>query len=196
MRQLSSLLIWILLLGIISTAFVKAASSPLLEWRETVYIIAGFAGVIAMVLLLLQPMLAGAYLPGILRSSSLHFHRWVGGCLLACVIIHVAGLWFTSPPDVIDALTFTSPTPFSIWGVAAMWCVFATTTIAVYRIKRGMKPKRWRVAHKSFALLIAGCSIAHAMLIDGTMEFWSKLVLCAAVAVSTIAVIANVRFKK
>ena len=33
--------------------------------------------------------------------------------MAVAVVIHVAGLWITSPPDMIDALLFTSPTPFS-----------------------------------------------------------------------------------
>lgn len=196
MYRLQSFLIWIVLLTIVGTALIAAATSPLLAWRNPVYIAAGFAGVLALVLLLLQPLLAGAYLPGFSRSASKRFHRWVGACLFIFVIVHVAGLWVTSPPDVIDALTFTSAVQFSIWGVLAMWCVFATTALAIFRLKRGMKPKLWRTAHKSFALIIAGCTIAHAMMIDGTMEYWSKLVLCIAVVVATAAVIANFKLNK
>jgi hypothetical protein len=57
-------------------------------------------------------------------------HRWIGGALVVVVVIHVAGLWFTSPPDMIDALLFTSPTPFSPFGVIAMWAIFAVALLA------------------------------------------------------------------
>jgi hypothetical protein len=83
-----------------------AATSPLLAWRQPVYIAAGLAGVIAMALMLLQPLLAGGHLPGLpaLRADA----DCTAGrrLLIAAVVVHVAGLWITSPPDVIDALLF------------------------------------------------------------------------------------------
>ena len=48
--------------------------------------------------------LVGGYLPDLSARRSRHLHRWVGGLLVACVVLHVVGLWITSPPDVIDAL--------------------------------------------------------------------------------------------
>ena len=83
-----------------------------------------------MALLLVQPLLVAGYLPGLPRSRGRRMHRWVGGGLIAAVVIHVAALWLTSPPDVIDALLFVSPTPFSAWGVIAMWAVFAAAALA------------------------------------------------------------------
>ena len=58
-----------------------------------------FAGVVALALLLLQPLLAGGYLPGLAARRSRHLHAWVGAGLLAAVVVHVAGLWLTSPPE-------------------------------------------------------------------------------------------------
>ena len=110
-----------------------AATSPLLAWRDPVYIAACLAGVVAMALVLVQPLLAGGYLPGLTLSRGRRVHRWVGLLLVAAVVVHVAGLWLTSPPDVIDALLFTSPTPFSAWGVVAMWAVFAAALLAAAR---------------------------------------------------------------
>ncbi len=118
-------LIWAGLVIAIAVPIAAAAASPLLAWRQPVYIVAGFAGVIAMSLLLLQPLLIGGYLPGLAPLRARAMHRWIGSFLVVAVIVHVIGLWITSPPDVIDALTFTSPTPFSAWGVIAMWAVFA-----------------------------------------------------------------------
>ncbi|MEK9967378.1 MAG: hypothetical protein VW582_13580 [Rhodospirillaceae bacterium] len=90
-----------------------AAFSPQLAWRDPVYIAAGFAGVIAMSLLLLQPVLAGGYLLGLSTAVRRRFHRVVGVILVTAVVVHVAGLWITSPPDVLDALLFRAPTFFS-----------------------------------------------------------------------------------
>ncbi|WP_424968835.1 ferric reductase-like transmembrane domain-containing protein [Dinoroseobacter sp. S375] len=161
-----------------------AALSPLLAWREPVYIAAGFAGVIGLGLLLVQPLLALGLLPGLSAPHARRIHGWTGASLVAAVILHVVGLWITSPPDVIDALTFTSPTPFSIWGVLAMWGIFATALLAASWRRLHLHPRLWRRAHLALAALIAGGTIAHALLIDGTMELFTKLGLCLLVGLT------------
>ncbi|MEL6980751.1 MAG: ferric reductase-like transmembrane domain-containing protein, partial [Pseudomonadota bacterium] len=128
-----------------------AATSPLLAWREPIYIAAGFAGVVALALLLLQPLLIAGLLPGAAGRAGRRLHGWVGGVLAAAVIIHVGGLWITSPPDVVDALLFRSPTPFSAWGVISMLAVFAAALLAALR--RRLKPRAWRLAHRGLVLL-------------------------------------------
>ncbi|MEM0921553.1 MAG: ferric reductase-like transmembrane domain-containing protein [Pseudomonadota bacterium] len=163
-----------------------AALSPLLAWRDPIYIAAGFAGVMGLGLMLLQPLLALGLLPGLSPARARRFHGWVGAALLGAVLIHVAGLWITSPPDVIDALTFTSPTPFSLWGVLAMWGIFATAALAASWRRLHLHPRIWRRAHLGFAALIAGGTIAHALLIDGTMELLSKLALCLLVGLAVL----------
>lgn len=188
-------LIWGALAIVILVPIGLAASSPLLAWREPIYIIAGFAGVIAMALLLTQPLLIGGYLPDLAAIRYRQFHRWVGGILVAAIIIHVAGLWLTSPPDVIDALLFSSPTPFSAWGVVAMWAVFATALLAMLRKRLSLRLNAWRIAHMTLAITIATSSVMHAMLIEGTMETFSKTVLCAFVLIATIKVIMNLWLK-
>ena len=105
-------------------------------------------------------------------------HRFVGGILVAAVVIHVAGLWITSPPDVVDALVFASPTPFSAWGVIAMWAVFAAALLAALRRRLRLRPRMWRFAHTALAAVVVVGSIVHALLIEGTMETVSKAVLC------------------
>ena len=112
-----AIVIWAAVLAALVVPVAVAAVSPLLEWRGPVYIAASFAGVIAMSLLLLQPLLAGGYLPGLPPIRGRRVHAWVGVALVLAVAIHVAGLWLTSPPDVVDALLFRSPTPFS----ASVW---------------------------------------------------------------------------
>jgi hypothetical protein len=126
-------LIWAALLCAVAVPLAASAASPLLQWRNAIYIGAGFAGVVALALLLIQPVLIGGLLPGLSPIRARRLHRWSGGLLLVAVIIHVGGLWITSPPDVIDALLFASPTPFSNWGVVAMWAVFATAILAALR---------------------------------------------------------------
>ncbi|MEH6739684.1 MAG: ferric reductase, partial [Sulfitobacter sp.] len=109
--------VWAVLVLVIAVPIIAAARSPLLAWRDPIYILAGFAGVVGMALLLVQPLLIAGYIPGLPKTRGRRVHRWIGGSVVLAVTIHVAALWVTSPPDVVDALLFVSPTPFSIWGV-------------------------------------------------------------------------------
>lgn len=182
-------LVWALVAMPIGVALGLAAMSPLLAWRGPAYIIAGLAGVIAMALLLLQPLFVLGWLPGFASRRGRRVHRWTGVALVIAVIIHVAGLWITSPPDVVDALLFASPTPFSAWGVIAMWAVFATAVLAALR--RRLRPRWWRRLHTALAVVIAAGSVVHSLLIEGTMETVSKAVLCALVVAATLWVAAD-----
>jgi hypothetical protein len=137
-------LIWVALAAAICVPLAAAAMSPLLEWRGPVYILAGFAGIVGLGFMLVQPLLIGGYLPGFSGRTGRGVHHWIGGALVVAVVIHVAGLWFTSPPDMIDALLFSSPTPFSPFGVIAMWAIFAVALLAAFR--RRLRPRTWRIA--------------------------------------------------
>ena len=184
-------LIWAALAAAICVPIAAAAASPLLAWRGPVYILAGFAGIIALGLVLVQPLLIGGYLPGL--SGGRRAHRWIGGTLVLAVVVHVGGLWITSPPDMIDALLFTSPTPFSPWGVIAMWAIFAVALLAAFRRRLGLRPRTWRIAHMSLAVVIVIGAVVHAMLVEGTMETISKAALCVLVLGATIKVMADLR---
>lgn len=184
--------VWAALVIAVGVPIAAAAASPLLAWRDPVYIAAGFAGVVAMALLLFQSLLAAGRLPGLSAQRSRLLHRWVGAALALAVVIHVGALWVTSPPDVIDALLFASPTAFSAWGVIAMWAVFASALMAGLRWQLRLRPRSWRLAHTVLAAVIVVGSIVHAMLIEGTMESVSKTVLCALVLTATVTAILRV----
>ena len=186
-------MIWIGLAIAVALPLGIAATSPLLQWREPVYIVAAFAGVIGMALILLQPLLAGGYLPGLPLSRGRRLHRWIGAALVLSVIIHVGGLWITSPPDVIDALLFVSATPFSLWGVIAMWAIFATVLLAILRSRGSVRPRLWRLGHSALALIIVFGTVLHALLIQGTMGQISKIALAALVIAATIKALADLR---
>ncbi|WP_299045383.1 ferric reductase-like transmembrane domain-containing protein [uncultured Tateyamaria sp.] len=174
-------LIWAALAAALLAPLVAAAFSPLLQWRDGIYIASGFAGIFGMGLLLLQPLLAGGDVPGLSPGRSRRIHRVTGALLVLAVTGHVAGLWITSPPDVIDALTFTSPTPFSVWGVMAMWAVFAAALMAALRKRLPLRPLTWRRLHAGLAALIAVGTVVHVLLIQGTMEPVTKYGLSALV---------------
>ena len=191
MRLARVALIWTALATALCVPIAAAAASPLLAWRGPVYILAGFAGIIALGLMLFQPVLIGGYLPGLSGHIGRRAHRWIGGALVAAVVIHVGGLWITSPPDMIDALLFSSPTPFSPFGVIAMWAIFAVALLAALRRRLGLLPRTWRIAHMLLAIVIVVGSVVHGILIEGTMETLSKAALCALVLAATIKVMAD-----
>lgn len=193
MPALRSILIWAALALAITLPLAIAATSPLLKWRDPVYIVAGFAGIVGMALILLQPLLAGGDLPGLPQRRSRSLHRWIGAALALAIIIHVAGLWITSPPDVIDALLFVSPTSFSVWGVIAMWAIFATALLAVLRSRRALGPRIWRLGHSALAVVIVIGTVLHALLIEGTMGQISKIVLAALLTGATLKTLADLR---
>lgn len=184
-------LIWAVLAAVLGVPVAAAAASPLLAWRDPLYILACFAGIIALGLMLVQPLLVAGYLPGLQAYRGRRVHRWTGGALVVAVVIHVGGLWITSPPDMIDALLFVSPTPFSPWGVIAMWAIFAVALLATLRRRLGLRT--WRLAHMLLAIVIVAGSVVHGVLVEGTMETVTKVALCALVLAATIKVMAGLR---
>jgi ferric reductase like protein len=193
MRLARVVLIWAALAFAIGVPIVAAAFSPLLEWRGPIYILACFAGIVALGLVLIQPLLIAGYLPGLSGRLGRRAHLWIGGALVAAIVVHVIGLWITSPPDMIDALTLTSPTPFSPFGVIAMWAIFAVALLAALRRRLGWRPRTWRIAHMCLAVVIVAASIAHAMLVEGTMETITKATLCILVLAAAIKVMVDLR---
>ncbi len=193
MSRTRTILIWGALGAAIAVPVIAAAASPLLAWRQPVYILAGFAGIVGMAMLLMQPLLAGGYLPGLSTLRSRRLHRWTGITLVSAVVIHVVGLWITSPPDVVDALLFVSPTPFSAWGVIAMWAVFGAAMLAVFRRRLRLRFLTWRLCHVTLAVVTVIGSLVHALLIEGTMETVTKAGLCLLVLAATAKAVSDMR---
>ncbi len=182
------LLIWIAVGAAVGFPLVVAARSPLLEWRDPTYIAAGFSGVLGLGLLLIQPLLAAGHLPGMRAATSRRVHRLLGFGLLVAILVHVAGLWVTSPPDVIDALLFRSPTPFSVWGVLAMWGIVIAAALAVFRRHVPLRPVAWRRLHLVLTGIVVLGTIVHALLIQGAMGQISKIILCVIVGACFLGV--------
>jgi predicted ferric reductase len=189
MRLARAALVWIALATAICVPIALAATSPQLAWRGPIYILAGFSGIVALGLMLVQPLLIAGYLPGLSAYRGRRVHHWIGGALVVAIVIHVAGLWITSPPDMIDALLYASPTPFSPWGVTAMWAIFAVALLAIFR--RRLRLQTWRIAHMLLAIVIVAGSVVHGVLIEGTMETVSKAALCVLVLAAAIKVLAD-----
>ncbi|WP_183235563.1 ferric reductase-like transmembrane domain-containing protein [Bradyrhizobium sp. CIR18] len=192
-RLARAILIWVALALAIGVPIAAAATSEQLAWRGPVYILAGFAGIIALGLVLVQPLLIGGYLAPLSAYRGRRAHHWIGGTLAFAVVIHVAGLWITSPPDMIDALTFSSPTPFSPFGVIAMWAIFIVALLASLRRRLELRPRTWRIIHIPLAIVIVVGSVVHCLLIEGTMETISKVVLCMLVLAVTVKVMIDLQ---
>ncbi|WP_157054151.1 ferric reductase-like transmembrane domain-containing protein [Ruegeria sp. 6PALISEP08] len=188
-----SIVIWAVLGTAVTVPIIASAFSPYLAWRDPIYILAGFAGIIGMCLLLMQPLLAGRWLPGLSPVTSRHWHRWCGLALIAAIVTHVTGLWITSPPDVVDALLFVSATPFSAWGVIAMWTGFAAALMGVLRQRLRLRFLVWRLGHVTLAIATILGSVAHALLIEGTMEIITKIALCGLVILASVGTLARLR---
>lgn len=187
MPHLRAILIWAVFALITIVPVAAAAVSPLLEWRDPIYIIAGFAGIIGLAMMLAQPLLVAGSLPGLPAARGRILHRWGGAFLVVCVVVHVGGLWITSPPDVIDVLLVRSPTPFAIWGLLAMWAVFAAALWAAFR--KRLPLWWWRLGHTVLVVLAIAGTVPHAWLIYGTMETVTKALLCVAVILAALRVI-------
>ncbi len=191
--MIRSALIWLGIGAALLVPSIAAATSPYLAWRDPIYILAGFAGVLSLGLLLLQPLLAARILPGLAPMTSRRAHRWVGILLIVAIFIHVGGLWITSPPDVVDALLFVSATPFSAWGVIAMWAAFFAVFLGLYRQRLALRFRVWRLTHTTLASVTIIGSVVHAMLIEGTMEIMTKTALCVLVLLASGRALAKLR---
>ena len=192
-RRLRIFLTWAALAAIMTVPVLIAAASPYLAYRNAAYIIGGFAGIIALALLVIQPLLAAGYLPGANILTERRWHRWTGAAIAVCVALHVGGLYVTSPPDTLDALLLVAPTPFSVYGVLAMWGIVATVILVILRRRSGLGHATWRIVHNVLALVVVIATIIHALQIEGAMETLSKWALCLAALAATAAALVDLR---
>jgi len=189
-----AILVWLALAGVTLGPIALAAASPYLAYRNPAYIIGGFAGIICLALMLVQPLLAAGYLPGIGSLRGRGWHRWLGYALLLGAVLHVGELFVTSPPDTLDALLLVAPTSFSVYGVIAFWCLVATALLVA--VRRRIRPVLWWHLHNGLALILALATVIHALQIDGAMELFSKAVLCIAVLVASWVALFDLRVRR
>src|SRR4051812_50103656 len=93
-------LIWATLAAVICVPIALAMTSDLLRWRGTIYILAGFAGIFALGLLLVQPLLIAGYLPGFSAYRARRAHHWTGGALVTAGGGHGGGVLVAKPPGM------------------------------------------------------------------------------------------------
>ena len=184
----------VVLLVLTGLPLAVAVLSPLQTSRNAAYIIGGLAGVAALGILLLQPILAAGFIPGTHLSKQRRWHSVTGGLLIALVLVHVIGLYLTSPPDMIDALLLVAPTLYSVYGVIALWGVILLGIVALPLIKKRIKPTAWRLIHHTIGVIVVGSTVTHAVMIDGAMGWRSKLMLCIAAVLATLTAIVWLRW--
>ncbi len=180
----------------IGTPVLMAVTSPYLAYRDLPYIVGGFAGILCLSLLALQPLLVAGNMPGLDRVRARRWHRWIGSAIILCVLAHVCGLYLASPEDTLDALLLVAPTPFSIYGVIAMGCVLVTGLVVVFRHRMGLSYLTWSLLHNALALIIVVSTVIHALWIEGVMEIVSKWVLCLFALLVTVITLINFRILK
>ena len=189
-------LVWGVLACAVIIPIAVAVASPLQAFRSPAYIVAGLSGVIALTILLVQPLLAAGYLPGLRIPQERRWHRWIGSALVLAVGLHIGGLYLTSPPDTLDALLLVSPTPFSVYGVIGLWSLILTALLVAARPRLSLRPVTWRIVHNVLTSVVVVSSVVHALLIEGTMGVQSKVILCACVLAATAAVFVHLRIIK
>jgi predicted ferric reductase len=195
-RRITALLVWVGLVATMAVPVLLAATSPYLAYRNLPYIVGGFAGIVCLALFVVQPLLAAGYLPGPGLVTERRWHRGVGVVIVLCVVLHVGGLYVTSPPDTMDALLLVAPTPFSVYGVLAMWTVLATAVLVALRRRSGLRYATWYLVHNALALVAVVATVIHALQIEGAMEIVSKWALCLAALFTTGVTLLNLRVIK
>lgn len=192
-RRFLSGAIWAGVAAVMGVPVLLAAFSPWLAYRDLPYIVGGFAGIVGLALLFLQPLLAAGYLPGPGTAKERRWHRWVGAAIVACVLAHVSGLYITSPQDTMDALLLVAPTPFSVYGVIALAGIVAIALMVALRRRMGLRYSAWRLIHNGVAAIVVIATVVHALQIEGAMEPWSKWGLSVAVLAATGVVLVDLR---
>ena len=195
-RRIAALVLWAGLVVAMAAPVLIAAGSPYLAYRNLPYIVGGFAGIVCLSLFVVQPLLAAGYLPGVPLVRERRWHRWVGAAIVACVLLHIGGLYLTSPADTLDALLLVAPTPFSVYGVLAMWGIVATAVFVVLRRRSGLRYATWFFIHNALALVVVVSTMVHALQIEGAMGILSKWLVCLAALATTLVVLLDLRVVK
>ena len=183
-------LVWVALAAAICVPIALAATSPQLAWRGPVYILAGFAGIVALGLMLVQPLLIAGYLPGLsaYRAACASLDRRRAGCRDRDPC--------RRPLDHQSARHDRRPSLRIADAILPLWRdrhVGDLRRRAAGYLPSAIEtaPRTWRIAHMLLAIVIVAGSVVHAILIEGTMETVSKAALCALVLAAAIKVMAD-----
>ncbi|MBE9138248.1 ferric reductase-like transmembrane domain-containing protein [Nodosilinea sp. LEGE 07088] len=165
-----------------------AASSPLQVGRAPLWVLGTLAGVLSLSLLVVQVLLPTKWLNMFVGQQNLGWHRILGISVTGLVIAHIVGLYLYSPDDIGDALILAAPT-YSRLGVLSFWCLLLSMILAFARHKLQLVYSDWQILHSVLAVAIVGTAVAHAMLLQGTLDGFAEGLLCGSVMVAVSAAI-------
>ncbi len=74
-----------------------------------------------------------------------------------------------------------------------MWTLFGAALLAILLRRLRLRWWVWRLGHTSLALITVIGSVVHALLIQGTMETTTKVILCTVVVLATVKVLVDLR---
>jgi hypothetical protein len=167
-----------------------AALSSLQVGRAPLWVLGTLAGILALSLLVVQVLLPTGWLNALVDKQNLRWHRILGVTITGLVITHIIGLYLYSPDDIGDALILAAPT-YSRLGVLSAWCLLLSVMLAFARHKLHLADSDWQTLHSAFAVAIVGTAIAHAMLLQGTLDGFAEGLLCGSAGVAVLMAIAH-----
>jgi hypothetical protein len=84
-RRVPAVLAWGSVAVVMIVPAAIAAFSLYLASRDIPYIVGGFAGIVSLSLLFLQPLLPAGYLAGLEGPAGRRWHRWLGVAIVVAV---------------------------------------------------------------------------------------------------------------
>lgn len=182
----------LLIVLVLTVPLLLASLSPLLAGRSWPYVIGGLAGVVGFSLLFVQPLLAAGLAWQAPLRRQRRWHRVCGALLFLAVIVHVAGLYLASPPDMLDALLLVAPAPFSLYGVMALWALLLIVATLVLRRQARFRLRLWKWIHLILGVVIVLASVIHAWMIDGAMNTSSKQITSVLICLALVLALSRV----
>ncbi len=165
-----------------------AALSPLQIGRAPLWVWGTLAGVLALSLLVIQVLLPTGWLNDWIGEHNFSWHRILGISITGLVIAHILGLYLYSPDDIEDALVLAAPT-YSRLGVLSAGCLLLSMGLALARSRLPLAPVDWQILHSVLAVAVVGTAVAHALLLQGTLDGFAEGLLCGSAVVAVLMAI-------
>jgi predicted ferric reductase len=173
------------LLGFVGLPVLLAALHPLQAGREPLWVWGTLAGVLALSLMVIQVLLPTGWLNVALGESKWRWHRILGISVTGLVLAHVVGLYLYSPDDIGDALVLAAPT-YSRLGMLSLGCLLLTVALALVRHRLPLTLSDWQILHSVLAVAVVGTAVAHALLLQGTLDGFAEGLLCGSAIVAVL----------
>ncbi|NJL36811.1 MAG: hypothetical protein HC899_08630 [Leptolyngbyaceae cyanobacterium SM1_4_3] len=162
-----------------------AALSPLQHGRAPLWILGTLAGVLSLSLIVVQVLLPTGWLNFGIGEQNFRWHRVLGISITLLVVAHILVLYLYSPDDIGDALILAAPT-YSRLGVLSATCLLISVGLALTRSKLPLTPADWQILHSFLAVAVVGTAIAHAFLLQGTLDGFAEGLLCGSAVVAVL----------